>query len=779
MTGQTISHYKILEKLGEGGMGVVYKARDTVLDRFVALKFLPGHLTASDAERARFFQEAKAASALNHPNACTIYRIDQHEGQYFIEMEYVDGSTLREKIPVARTTDAIAYAMQIGEALQEAHAKGIVHRDIKAENIMVNSRSEIKVMDFGLAKLKGSMNLTRTSSTVGTLAYMAPEQMQGGEADARSDIFSFGVVLFEMLAGRTPFRGEHEAAMMYSIVNEEPEPIAKYRPDVSPELERIVKRALEKDPSDRYQSAADMVSELGRLQKQTARVPVAAVRRERAVQKTERPRPRTWLFVSFGGALLFLAAAGLLYLWFLKPKDSIRSMAVLPLVNVGGNPDSEYLSDGFTESLINTLSKLPGVKMMSSSSVFRFKGKDTDPQTAAHELGVGAVLTGRIRKQGDDLTISVELINAQDNSHIWGGQYTRNLSGMIGLESEISREVSNQLKITLTGDEQKHLTEHGTENTEALELYMKGLYALNKRSKDGFEKARQYFQGAIDKDPSYAQAYAKLADVYELMGSYYYITAKDVLEKTQSAILKALELDPSLGEAHVSMAVLAENFQWDWATAEREYKKGLELNPNYATGRQWYGEFLMAMGKFSESREHLQKARELDPLAPVIYAAVGNELLIEKRFDEAIAQFKKSIELESGFSRSREGLSMCYFLTGRSDESLREIDQAIVSSDSAPEYISIRGYLLGRMGRTPEAKEVLALLLGLSEHQYMSPFLIGVVYTGLDDKDRAFQWFDRAADVHDNGLEYAKVDPTFDPLRTDRRFQDLLRKVGL
>ncbi len=372
MLGQTILHYKILEKLGEGGMGVVYKAHDTKLDRIVALKFLPLHLTANDAEKARFMQEARAAATLNHPHVCTIYRIDEYDGQQFIEMECIDGETLRRKIPVQKTDDALNYAIQIGEALQEAHSKGIVHRDIKADNIMVNAKNQIKVMDFGLAKLKGSLKLTKTSSTVGTLAYMAPEQIQGGEVDARSDIFSFGIVLFEMLTGKTPFHGEHEAAVMYSIVNEEPDSILKFKPDISPEIDRIIQRSLEKDPEDRYQHVDDMVSELRRSQKKSTRVVrpsaagVSGIHASSFDTKTAPipASPSKKKFIISGIAAVILIAAAVWFYFFSGHQQVVDSLAVLPFENVGGSQDLDYLSDGVTESLINNLTKIQGLRVI-------------------------------------------------------------------------------------------------------------------------------------------------------------------------------------------------------------------------------------------------------------------------------------------------------------------------------------------------------------------------------------------------------------------------------
>jgi serine/threonine protein kinase len=793
MIGQQVGHYKILEKLGEGGMGVVYKAQDLTLNRLVALKFLPHHLTSNEPERARFLQEAQAASALNHPNVCVIYGLGKEEEMQYIAMEFVEGMTLQQKIaggPLAMK-DALSYAVQIGEALQEAHSKGIVHRDVKAENIMVTAKNQVKVMDFGLAKLKGSMKLTRTSSTVGTLAYMAPEQIQGGEVDARSDIFSFGIVLFEMLTGHTPFRGEHEAAMMYSIVNETPHSLQHYRNDCPADLDRIIHRALEKDPEDRYQHVDDMVSELRRLQKQTTRVihpstelrPIESVSGARQVTDVSpgagAPLPRrsrrVALFASVG--VLIIGLGIVYFLLNQKSTETISSMAVLPFLNVSGDPNVEYLSDGFTESLINTLSKLPGIKMMSSRSVFKFKGKDVDPQKAAQELHVGAVLTGRILQRADELSISVELINAKDNSHIWGDQYNRKATDLIAVQATISREISDQLKVAMTGDEQKRFAALPTQNVEAYQLFLKGRFSLNKRTREGFEKAIGYFRSALGLDPSFALAYAGLAQTYVLKGSYFLLPTEKAIDSVRITARKALDLDESIGEAHTALASVGE-WMWDWATVEKEYQKSILLSPNFATGHQWYGEFLGNMGRSEEGLAELRKAQELDPLSPVVYIAQGGALIQLRRYDEAIQQARKSLEIDPNFARAFSLLAFGHLLKEEHAEAIREAERAVVVSDSSVEYLAWLGYVYGMAGQKAEAGKILTRVQQLSKQQFVSPAIYALIYAGLGDKDEAFQWLYRALESHDAALEGLKVDPSFDQLRGDQRFKELIKKVG-
>ncbi len=781
MIGQSISHYKILEKLGEGGMGVVYKAEDTKLRRIVALKFLPHHLDVNNTEQARFLQEAQAAATINHPHVCTVYDILEEGGQQFIVMEYIDGTTLKAHMPAKNVQEALAYAVQIGDALKEAHAKGIVHRDIKPENIMVNAKNQIKVMDFGLAKLRGSLKLTRTSSTVGTLSYMAPEQLQGGEVDSRSDIFSFGVVLYELLAGRMPFHGEHEAAIMYSIVNEEPAPLQSLRPEFSPELDRIVRRALEKDIEDRYQHIDDMVSELRRLQKQTTRV----VRPQEAVaEKAEKPvalahsRPLMKIVLA-GVAAVALVAVGLWYFLAGKTDQTITSMAVLPFVNIGGDPSKEYLSDGFTEGLINSLSRLPRMKMMSGNSVFRYKGKNIDPRQAGKELQVAAVLLGKIAQNNDALTISVELVNTQDDSHIWGEQYERTLADLVTLQGTITRDISNQLNIALTGEQQSQLTQQMTGSSEAYQLYLKGRYYWYKRTSEGFSKAVQYFNQAIEKDPSFARAYAGLADAYAIMGAYSFISPKESRDKAMAAARRALEIDDRLAEAHTTMAVLYENYDWDWAKCEQEYRRAIELDPNYATAHQWYGEFFASAGKFDQAYAEIKKSIELDPLAPIHYASTYTVLVPLRRYDEAIQQQRKALEIDPNFPRAHACLAWIYYAAGKFEDAAAEARLAVANSDSGVEYLSELALIYGRLGKRADALSILALLEKKAQSIYVDPSLFAAIHIGLGDNDKAFRLLGQAVDERSTYMEYLKIDPSLNGLRDDPRFTQLLKRVGL
>jgi TolB-like protein/Tfp pilus assembly protein PilF/predicted Ser/Thr protein kinase len=797
MIGTTIGHFRILAKLGEGGMGVVYRAEDQKLKREVALKFLPAHLTATEEERARFVQEAQSAATLNHPNVCTIYGIEEHEGQQFIEMEYVDGVTLREKTEgkQLKGDEAVDYAIQIGEALLEAHSKGIVHRDVKAENIMVNSKNQAKVMDFGLAKLRGSLRLTKTSSTIGTLAYMAPEQIQGEEVDARSDIFSFGVVLYEMLTGRMPFRGEHDAAMMYSILNEDPDSLTKHRSDVPADLERIIERALEKEPGDRYQHVDDMVSELRRLKKRSGRVsrvtsavqppstagqveaspaePVMPPTPAEPVKRLSRPLP---LIAAVAGGIAVVAAA---FFLFFQQEKAIDSMAVLPFVNESGDPELEFLSDGFTETLINRLSKLPGMKMMSRSSVFRFKGGDVNPAEAGQSLGVDAVLAGRIMQRADRITVGVELVDARDQAHIWGEQYTRGLSDVLSLQDEITREISRQLKVTLSGEEEDRLSHAPTTNDEAYQLYLKGRFHWNKRTPEGFQKAAEYFRSAIESDPGYALAYAGLADAYNLMGVYYVLPAKVSSSKAKASVLKALELDDQLAEPHATLAAIYTEDEFEWEKGEEQFKRAIELNPSYATGHQWYGEFLAAMGRTDEAFRELRMAQELDPLSPIIPTSLGLGIAAYGDYDEGLRQIGKALELDPTFSRAISNRALIYLLQGKQDEAVAEGRRAVEVSGGGIEYRAYLAYHLARTGGKEEAEEILREIDELSRERHVSPILFAAIYTGLEMSDEAFTWLNRAVDERSSGVIYLRMDPTFRSLRPDPRFEKLMARIGL
>lgn len=657
MIVETVLHYRILEKLGEGGMGVVYKARDTKLDRVVALKFLPHHQQPYKEEQERFLQEAKAASALNHPNVCGIHSIGEYEEQTFIDMEYVDGGTIREKISKSslKLSDALSYAVQIGEALQEAHVNGVIHRDVKAENIMVTSKNQIKVMDFGLAKLKGSLKLTRTSSTVGTVAYMAPEQLQGGDADARSDIFSFGVVLYEIFTGKAPFRGEHEASMMYSILNERPVPMQEIRPEIPADVDRIVQRALEKDPEDRYQHVDDMVSELRRVQKQTGRVVLpqpAPARADRPPDATKPRRRRTWIgiFVALvlagiGGTMLYRAfspSGG-------TPPSAKKMLVVLPFENLGSS-DQEYFADGITEEITSKLSGLSGLGVIARSSAMQYKKTPKTLKQIGQELGVSYILQGTIRWETSDgvthVRVNPQLINVADETQIWSQPSEAVLAGAFKLQSEIAGEVASALNITLLTQERQSLEAKLTENSDAHDFYLRGNdYFYRSITEEDIRFALRMYQRAVDLDPNFAAAYAQLSEAHANMYWELYDHTEDRLRQARDAAERAVHLDPTLPEAHGAMAWYYYHGLREYENALKEFTLALQAQPNNADVLLGIGSVYRRQGKFDDAVVRMQRAVDFNPLVPQLHVELATTYVSLRKYPDAERVYDRAIAI--------------------------------------------------------------------------------------------------------------------------------------
>jgi len=741
MIGQTVSHYKILEKLGEGGMGVVYKAQDLKLDRTVALKFLPTQFGSEEEQKKRFFQEAKAASALDHPNVCTIHEIDQTaEGQTFICMAYYEGEPLNKKLERGYLTleEVLDFGLQIAQGLAKAHQIGIIHRDIKPGNIIITEEGLAKILDFGLAKLVGKSSVTTSQKVIGTTGYMSPEQLCGETVDQRTDIWSLGMVLYEMSAGQPPFSGESEQAIMYAILNDAPLPITNIRAGLFEEIDRMVRKCLEKKPSFRYQFVNDLIVDLRRLQKdKTPSVGVSAA----------------------------------------PPK----SIAVLPFDNISPDPENEYFSDGLTEEIITNLSKVRTLKVISRTSIMRYKGVKKPVKQIAGELGVQFILEGSVRKQGNDLRISAQLIDAAQDAHLWAERYRGTVEDIFDIQEKVAGEITGALKLHLTPSEEKDLKKRYTENTEAYQLYLQGRYFWNKRTEEGMKKGIAFFRQAIEKAPAYAPAYVGLADAHILLGVYGYLPSIEVMPAARAAALTALEIDNTLAEAHASLAHVKMLYEWDWEGAEREFLQAIQLNPGYAPARLWYSLNLSSMGRLEEALAEIRHARELDPLSLIINTDVGLIHYFARRYDQAIEEYQKTLEIDRNFFVVRAALGLAYEQTGRYPEAIAELQQALTLSGGSTLMVAALGHALAAAGRRGEAQEILKKLEETSKERYVSPYSVARIYAALGETDLAFDWLEQGYKQRSLFLIHAplKVDPAFDFLRSDPRFTELLKKVGL
>ncbi len=868
----TLSHYRIISRIGAGAMGEVYLAQDTKLGRRVALKILPQEFAADADRMRRFVLEAKSASALNHPNIITIYEIGQAQSSvkasvHFIASEFIEGQTLNTGGPLSLTA-ALDVATQIASALQAAHAAGIIHRDIKPENVIIRPDGLVKVLDFGVAKQSGPTGVTiglssgtdseaatavksgtGTGMIVGTASYMSPEQARGRAIDARTDIFSLGVVLYEMLAARRPFAGENAMDVIGSIIADDPPPLAQLLSSLPPEIDRIVDRALRKKLEERYQTTSELLVDLKNLQKRlefqaelqrtgppdrnqeekTLAIKTdphgqAGLPEEKLPRATNRaleentalfqsaetrsdddnsarsqphlldtsaaPQPETTnptlaplsrisrrnVFL-LSLVLFLLGGIGLSGYWFFGNHltKQIESIAVMPFVNESGNADIEYLSDGMTETLIRSLSQLPNLNVKARSSVFRYKGKTADAKTIGKELGVQAILNGRVVQRGDQLTLSLELIDSQTENVIWTDQYDRKSSDLVSLQNEIARDVSSKLKTKLSGTDTQKLVKTYTVNAEAYRLYLQGRFYWNKREEKDFRKALEYYNQAIALDPNYALAYAGLADTYALLSTFGFMPPTDGVPKAREFARQAVSLDSGLAEPHTTLGYLSLTYDYDFAASEPEFRRSIELNPNYATAHQWYAELLTNAGRADEASVEYRRALEIEPLSLPINWDYGRFLYMSRRYDESLVQHRKTIELDPGFARAHRTIAEVYRIKG---------DYANAVEERAKFFDLIGQSQNAALIRATFAKDgwVGFLRLVIAENSPLrdsnNNWVIAKAYVDLGEKDKAFVELNKAYEIRLSSLCWLKVEPQMDPLRSDPRYQELLRKMN-
>ena len=810
-------------------MGEVYLAQDTKLDRRVALKVLPAEVASNRDRMERFVREAKAAAALNHPNIAHIYEIGEADGVNYIAMEFIDGSTLRQKIrEQPDLTRLLRYMQHIAEGLAKAHTAGIVHRDLKPDNIMVTSEGHAKILDFGLAKLIEPQSMPSSTSSdivtaalpphstpgtvIGTPGYMSPEQAQGNtkEIDRRSDIFSFGCILFEAVTGRKAFSGSDSIEVLNKIIREPVPPLSDFRPDAPNHLQRIVRRCLAKDPDERYQSIKDVAIELRELRQDlekagtvstvpptpgesTTRSGPTDTAEARSTSGLSSPPASSAEYIVTGikqhklaaaSAVVLIVVGAIAFASYLRGHNtgsSIDSIAVLPFENRGTDTESEYLSDGLAVSLIYRLSQLPNLKVSPTSSVFHYKGKAIDPVKVGQELGVNAVLSGRIVQRGDSLAISAELVDVRNNKLLWGEQYERKMSELLATQREIAREIVDNLKLKVSGAE-KGLTKHYTESNEAYQLYLRGQFYWSKRTEEGMRKSLEYYQQSIEKDPNFALAYSGLADAYILLGTPDATAAMPsnaTMAKAKAAALKALEIDDTLAEPHVSLAHVTYYYDRDLTAAEREYKRALELNPNYPTAYSWYAVFLMSDGRFDEALRSVRRAQELDPLSLPVNMTVGWVLLTARQNDQSVDQLLKTLEMDPNFALAHHRLGQAYEQQGKYEEAIAEFKKLVNLLGGKPLGTTSLAHAYALAGKRAEAQKILAEVLEISKQRYVSPASIALIYAALGDKNEAFAWLDKAEKEHDGILARLKVDPRFDSLRSDPRFTDLRRRASI
>jgi eukaryotic-like serine/threonine-protein kinase len=781
LVGQTLGHYRIIEKIGAGGMGQVYLACDEHLDRQVAIKVLPPGMLREESSRKRFRKEALALSKLNHPHIATIHDFDTDRGVDFLAMEYIPGITLSDKLanrPLPEK-EVITLGAQLAEGMAAAHEHGVIHRDLKPGNLRVTSEGRLKILDFGLAKLRlpatagaATESLSETHTTAGTLPYMAPEQLLGEGIDARTDIHAAGVLLYEMATGRRPFDGPEPARLLSAILHHAPLLPSEVNKRVSPELQRIVLKCMERNPQNRYQSATEVAVDLRRLGESGSM----------AILSTGHSRFSWWWAAGALGIALLMATATVVWRgWRQKDQaDSsppqIRSLAVLPLENTSHNPEQDYFADGMTEELINDLGNIGALRVISRTSSMQFKGSRKSLPEIARVLNVDGVVEGSVMLAGDRVRINTQLVYAPGDRELWTHRYEGDLRDVLGLQREVASAIASQIKVKLTQQEQTRLAGAPQVSTGAYQAYLKGRYHWNRRDRASLEKSLQYFQDAIASDPNYALAYAGLADVYVLLGADWSISPRQANERAKSAAKRALEIDDNLAEAHASLAGVYHN-EWTWQAAEREFQRAIDLNPNYATARHWYSIYLATVGRFDESLTQARKAVELDPLSLIINANLGTRLDEARRYDEAADQCRKTLDMDPNFGPGYFCLGISSLQRGKLKEGTRELQKALGLFPGNPLFLGQLGVAHGLSGDRRLAREVLKKLKEPTQSA-VPYYRIAMVYASLDDRQHAIASLSKAYDQGSVDLVNLKIEPVFAPIRSDAHAQDLMRRMG-
>ena len=796
--GQTIDHYRVLSTLGAGGMGEVYLAVDTRLGRKAALKLLPTRFTTDPDRLRRFILEAKAASALNHPNIITIYDIGRSQGTHYIGAEFIDGETLRERISRGQlaTPAAVEIAIQIASALAAAHEAGITHRDIKPENVMLRRDGYVKVLDFGLAKLTPSISPdddadaiemdveTRSGAILGTMTYMSPEQARGLKVDSRTDIFSLGVVLYEMLTCRAPFLGKTPVDVLVSMLERDPQPLELVDPGIPVGLRRVVDRMLKKKVEERYGTCTELIRDLTQVHRELGSVEGRSMKPLSLEHGSRTAKMRWWINRRAGSvlavaALLILVVLSLSY--FLSKSErnaAIGSIAVLPFESAGSDAELELLSDGITESLINSLSQIAQLRVMARTTVFTYKGRRVDFRRVGNDLNVDAVLTGKVTQRGETLTVQADLVQVADGTQLWGDRYERSVGEVLMVQEGIARDITQRLRIKLTGAEKERVVRQGTDSVEAYHLYLKGRHHNNKRTRESFEKGLESFQKAIDLDPNYAQAYAGMADTYLVLGAFSLVRPRDVRPRAEAAARKALELDPDLVEA-LSASASLNMWSNNWDAVEKYGRRAIELNASYPGALYDYGIYLALMGRGDEAKRSFARAQQLDPLSATRSYGVARQLYWSRDYDAAISEFQQTLELDREYWPAHFFQAFCHMYKGRIKEAIAGGVDAVNLSGRHQTAVAALGMVYAAAGRRAESRKLLDELRTMSKQGYVSGYYFSQVHHALGENDQAFEWLGKLCDEGYGLLPYVRLDPNWDSLRHDPRYETLMRRIGL